>query len=518
MTACQTCQTELPNDAKTLRAMILQLLDSLEEERRRNRELQHQLDWLRRRQFGRKSETLDQAQLMLFAELLKQEPAAVPQVDKPSPDSPKSDKAGDGQDSKRGHGRRPLPEHLPRKRIEYHPPQSQRVCSGCQKPMAVMGEEVTEELEYIPASLLVLEHVRVKYACRGCQEKVAIGELPARPIEKGRPGPGLLAHILTSKYSDHLPLHRLEGILARHGVNIRRSTLCDWVADMADLLAPIVREMVRSVLASYKIHTDDTPVPVQEEGRTETRKGYLWVYVGDNGHIVFDYTPTRCRDGPLRFLGDYHGYVQADAYNGYDEFFANGQATEVGCWAHARRKFYDARSTDELRSQEMLALVKLLYQVEKEAREHKLDAGARRALRQEKSSPILERIENRLEAWSLEVLPRSPVGQAVAYARGQWEALTEYVDDGHLEIDNNAAERALRCVAVGRKNWMFAGSDAGGERAAVIYSLVASCRACGIDPFAYLRDVIERISTHPASRIAELTPAGWKQARQADGQ
>ncbi len=284
--------------------------------------------------------------------------------------------------------------------------------------------------------------------------------------------------------------------------------MCDWVRDAALLLEPIVAEMKRRILSSKKLHTDDTPVPVRDESRRQTRKGYLWVYLDGDTDVAFDYTPNRSRAGPLNFLGDYAGYVQADAYSGYDEYFKKSGATEVGCWAHARRKFYDARFDDRWRCTEMLALIGKLYEVEREAKE--LEADARRTLRQQRSRPILDQIEQRLNSWSVQMLPKSPPGKAVTYARNQWLALTRYLDDGDLAIDNNAAERTLRMIAIGRKNWLFAGSDAGGQRAAVIYSLVSSCKLAGIDPFAYLRDVLDRVSTHPVSRVADLTPAGWK--------
>jgi transposase len=224
---------------------------------------------------------------------------------------------------------------------------------------------------------------------------------------------------------------------------------------------------------------------------------------------VFDYTATHSRDGPVAFLGDYGGYVQADAYKGYDAFFETGNATEVGCWAHTRRRFYDARTTDPQCAHEMLALIGKLYDVEKQAKENRLDVSSIKELRQEQSRPILDAIHTRLNDWSVGLLPKSPIGQAVSYARGQWEALNRYIGDSDLEIDNNLSERVLRTVAIGRKNWLFAGSDEGAKRAAVIYSLVATCKLCRIDPFAYLRDVLARVSTHPASQIADLTPSGW---------
>ena len=293
----------------------------------------------------------------------------------------------------------------------------------------------------------------------------------------------------------HLPLHRQEGIFKRHGVDIHRSTMCDWVRDCAYLLSPIVHYIKKTILQSKIINTDDTPVPILDGSRTQTRKGYLWTYIGDKRSVVFDYTPTHSRDGPVAFLGDYAGYVQADAYKGYDACFENGDATEVGCWAHTRRKFYDARTADARRAHAMLALIGKLYDVEREAKQNELSASATKELRQQHSKPILDEISPRLNEWSIELLPKSPIGQAVSYARTQWEALNRYFDDGDLDIDNNLSERVVRIVAIGRKNWMFAGSDAGAERAAIIYSLVATCKLCHIDPFAYLRDILDCVST-----------------------
>ena len=505
MITSDTPNTDLPNDIPTLHSMVQQLLSNVNEQARQIVDLQNQLDWFKRHVFGRRSEKLDANQLTLFeggTDAGQQEEGTSEESDLTP--------AGVAKKSKNHrNGRRPLPAHLPRERIEYHPSEEELICPCCDQTKQVMGEEVTEELDYVPASFVVRQHVRVKYVCKHCEEGVVIADLPARPIEKGRPGTGLLAHVLTSKYCDHSPLHRQEGIFKRHGVDIHRSTMCDWVRDCAHLLSPIVHYMKQITLQSKIINTDDTSVPILDGSRTQTRKGYLWAYVGDKRMVVFDYTPTHSRDGPVALLGDYAGHVQADAYQGYDAFFENGDATEVGCWAHTRRKFYDARTTDPRRAHEMLALIGKLYDVERQAKQNELDAQAIKELRQHRSKPILDEICPHLEDWSIELLPKSPVGQAVGYARGQWRALNRYIEDGDLDIDNNLAERVLRTVAIGRKNWMFAGSDAGAERAAVIYSLIASCKLCHIDPFAYLRDVLDRVSTHPVSRIVDLTPPGW---------
>jgi transposase len=486
--------------------MVQQLLSNVNEQARQIVDLQSQLEWFKRHVFGRRSEKLDANQLTLFEGMTQTTPEGEGTA------GGRYRKPVGATDKSRSHrnGRVPLRAHLPRERIEYHPPKEELICSCCGQAKQIMGEEITEELDYVPASFVVRQHVRLKYVCKHCQEGVVIADLPARPIEKGRPGTGLLAHVLTSKFADHLPLHRQEGIFRRHEVDIHRSTMCDWVRDSAHLLSPIVHYMKQLIRLSKIINTDDTPVPVLDGSRTQTRKGYLWAYIGDKRTAVFDYTPTHSRDGPVAFLGDYGGYIQADAYKGYDAFFETGNATEVGCWAHTRRRFYEACTTDPRCAHEMLALIGKLYDVERQAKENKLDVPAIKTLRQQDSKPILDEIHTRLNDWSIELLPKSPIGQAVSYAPTQWEALNRYLDDGDLDIDNNLSERVLRIVAIGRRNWMFAGSDAGAERAAIIYSLVATCKLCHIDPFAYLRDILDCVSTHPASRTAELTPSGWK--------
>lgn len=498
---------QLPTDAPTLQSMLLELLSTLEEKERRIGQLSFQLEALKRHLFGRRSEKLDPGQMALelgdvsFPELAASaEPVAPEPIEKVA---------------RQGHGRQRLPRQLPRVRVEHDVAAEQRFCRDCRHSLVRIGEEVSEQLEYVPASLFVREHARIKYACPHCEGNVVIGAAPAQPIDKGLPGPGLLAHVLTSKYADHLPLHRLEGILARHGVELSRSTLCGWVAAGARVLTPLVEEMKKGVLASRKIHTDDTPVPVLDKNREVTRTGRLWVYLGDGDgeEVVFDYTPDRKRDGPQRFLAGYKGYLQADAYTGYDRIYVGDEVVEVACWAHARRKFFDAIKSDGRRAPVALGFIRRLYEIEKSARE--LDAVQRRARRQADAAPVLAALQVWLEEQQGVVLPKSPLGEAIGYARSQWAALTRYLEDGILDIDNNAAERALRRVAVGRKNWLFAGSDEGGRRAAVIYSLIASCARLKINPYEYLRDVLERIPTLSGVALAELTPKAWKDARPA---
>jgi transposase len=503
----------LPDDPGLLKQLIAELHRELRDSYRRQEQLQHQIDALARRVFGRSSERLDPNQLALaLGEVQGLAAAALPD----EPDDPKQPPPP--QPRRRGHGRRRLAEDLPRQRVEHEPSDDERQCRGCGAPMTRIGEEVKEQLEYVPACFYVLETVRGKYACHDCEEGVLTAPVPAQPIHKGLPGPGLLAHVVVSKYADHLPLARQAGIFARHGVELSRSTLCDWVGAAAALAAPVVEAMKRDVLASKLLHTDDTLVPVLDRSLKQTRTGRLWVYLGDrhHRHAVFDYTPDRKRDGPMRFLEGYSGFLQADAYGGYDGIYAGGTVIEVACWAHARRKFYDARTTDPERGLTALAFVRQLYQIEERARE--LTPEQRHELRQRHAVPVLAGFALWLQEEAPRVLPKSPMGEAFTYAQLQWQALRRYTSDGGLAIDNNAAERALRRVAVGRKNWLFAGSDEGGRRAAILYSLIASARLHDLDPFAYLRDLFERLPTHPRDAVAELNPAAWAQALKPQAQ
>jgi transposase len=408
-------------------------------------------------------------------------------------------------------GRNPLPGNLPRKIIEIEPAAEEKICPVCHKPKQRIGSEETEKLEYVPASFYVKKYVRYKYACMKCQSCISIGQLPAMVIDKGIAGEGLLAHIITSKYCDQNPLKRLEGILHRHGVDINVSTMCDWVGKCADLLAPLVKRMHQKIIESPKINTDDTSIPVRSpKRRGSTYNGYLWVYIDKEHNVVFDFTPSRSRDGPMKFLGKYSGYVQADAFSGYDEFFRKSDAIEVGCNSHARRKFDYALDTDPVRAARLLVLWGKLYDIERKARDENYSSEQLLDARQKQAKPILAEIKTVLEEYKNQVLPKSPIGKAIAYSLNQWDALTRYIDDPILDIDNNISERTLRMVVIGLKNYMFAGSEAGAWRAAIIYSLVASCKLNGIDPFRYFRDVLARVSTHPAGKIDELLPVEWK--------
>jgi len=501
---------DLPEDLTLCHELIHQLHDTVLQSQRRMEKLEHQLARLLRARYGPRSERMDESQLMLFAkELLETEPGNASEV-QGDEDVVSPRKTG------RHRGRKPLPKNLPRKKLVHELPADQLACPCCRQPRTKISEEISEQLEYEPGSLYVIEHVRPTYACKDCEAYLITADKPLQPIDKGLPGPGLLAHVITSKYCDHLPLYRMERILGRHGVDISRSTMCGWMAACGDLLNPLYRLMVEDVLASKVVHTDDTVVPVQDENRNKTRQGRAWVYVGDHNHphTVFDFTPNRSRDGPLTFLESFTGYLQADAYSGYDALYTTGRVVEVACWAHTRRKFHESRETDPQRAHAAIAMIRLLYKVEEEARD--LPSEERKVLRQERSKPRLEQIKEWLEKERIAVLPKSPIGQAIGYALNNWTALARYVDDGNLHIDNNPAENAIRPIVLGRKNWLFAGSDKGGRTAAVLSSFVASCRRQGIDPFAYLRDVLTNFAACPINEIDQFLPDRWHASRAAE--
>jgi transposase len=515
----------LPDDIEAAHRLIRELLTTLRQQTHLNDKLQHQLEQLLHRIYGRKSERLDPNQLLLFArEILEAAGPEMPPEPEPTP-APVTP-TPENRPTK-GHGRKPLPAGLPRKRVVHDVPPQQRLCPDCGGDRACIGEEVREQLEYVPASLFVLQHVRPKYACKACQAHVVIAERLPEPIEKGLPGPGLMAHVAVSKYADHLPLYRQEGILKRFGVDLARSTMCGWMAAAADLLAPVVMAMLKRVLQSEVIQTDDTPVKVQDHEGKGIKTGRLWDYIGDhhNRFTVYDYTPDRSRDGPERVLKGFEGYLQADAYSAYDALFVDGTIVEVGCWMHARRKFYEARTSDPARSHLVLAWVAGLYKIEEDVKEARKKHpewdeatwhGYRYDQRLKHSKPIFDAIRAWLDAEPPKVLPKSPLGEAIGYALNHWAALIRPLEAGFLEIDNGASERAMKPVALGRKNWLFAGSDEGGKTAATLMSLCTTCKDFGIDPFAYLRDVLDRVSTHPQSRIEELLPDRWKPAEVPD--
>jgi transposase len=486
---------ELPTDVETLQAMVIDLCG--------------QVEYLKRMLFGRRGDRLhdDPSQGLLFAtrEATEDQDEEAPEDDDQTPTRRRR--------RSRHRGRHPLPKHLPRHTHEIHPPAEELTCPCCGQRKVIFGEEVTEELDLIPASFFVNRYVRFKYACRQCGEHVSIGPLPARPMDKGIPGPGFLAHLLTSKYADHQPLYRQQQMYRRAEIEIPRSTMCGWIVYAASLLAPIVEAMKASVHASRRVHTDDTPITVLDRNvePVGSRKGYMWVYIGDQDDVVFDFTNSRNRDGPESFLKGYRGYLQADAFSGYDPVYAGGDVVEVACWAHVRRKFVDAEMSHPTEARRIVELIARLYAIEGRAQERKISEERLLAWRQRYARRRLARIREELDRMSAAVLPKSPLGKAITYTLKNWTALTRYTEAGFLRIDNNHSERQIKQMVIGRKNWLFCGSENGARNAAVLFSLVVSCKLHGVDPFAYFRDVLMRIHTQPADRIEELIPREWKQ-------
>ncbi|MBM3792847.1 MAG: IS66 family transposase [Acidobacteria bacterium] len=507
----------LPDNSELLRRMVVDLATRLDENERRYRCIQNILEQLLKWRHGQKREKMDERQLFLFAAELEASDgdvkdliAELEQDQERKPDNqndPPATGAGD-KPKRRGHGRRPLPKTLLRERIEYELSEAERACPHCAATMKRIGEEVSERLEYVPASLKVIEEARAKYGC-SCGGALQTAAKPAQPIEKGLAGASLLAQVAVSKYADHCPLRRQEVIFRRHGAELSRKTMCGWMRQTAELLAPLYERLKARALATKVVQTDDTPAMVLDPELAKTRTGRIWTYVGESA-TVYDYTPTRKRDGPERFLKEYRGYLQADAYGGYDALYKEPKRglVEVACWAHARRKFYEARSSDLAGTTTALAYIGLLYKVERRAKD--LGREDRLAMRQRYAVPVLTELREFLERERVRVLPKSPEGMAISYTLTNWAALCRYSEDGDLAIDNNGAERSLRGITVGRKNWMFFGSDGGGRTAAVLTSFMASCQRLKIDPWAYLRDVLGRIGAHPVNALDELLHANWK--------
>ena len=528
----------LPDDPVVLKQLVVQLLEELQKANGRLERLEHHLHLLLKRIYGSTSEKLDPNQGVLFDPNAGEADAApvVPAPPAVSDTSPASSSASKNRDR---HGRGRIPDEIERREVVHDLTDAEKAALGGEKNLVELPPETSEQLDWEPSTLFVTVHVRKKYARKEqlpesgltlAEQNVVVASKPPEAIPGSLAGPGLTAQVIVSKGADHLPLHRLEGIFQRQGVSLSRQTMDDWWLKTAEFFQPLHAVGVRVVLASHVLHTDDTQVKVRDAWRKLKHNGSFWTYVGDPLHplTVFDYTSNHTRDGPAKFLKDYCGYLQADAFNGYDGIYleSHGRIIEVGCWAHARRKFHESRRLDPVRMETALAWIGKLYAVEKDLRERCLGEWAELSLaeraariagkRQERSRPLLDGFHVWLETEAPKVLPKSAVRGAMEYTLSNWAALSVYPEDGWLDIDNNEGENALRGLCIGRRNWLFCGSDRGGRAAAIHFSLLASCKRHGHDPWVYYRDVLRRLPVilpgASEEDLLSLLPHLWKPA------
>jgi transposase len=499
-------QLELTNSQHS--ATSEQFTQSLAQKDRELAELKHQIKLLIQRIRGSRQERINPDQLLLFSveelqQLAKEleEQSAGGEDEAMEPD-PSANPTG----GKKKHGRKALPQNLPREIVRHELSDDERKCPSCGETRIEIGVESSQQLEFVPAHWKVIQHDRVKYACKCCQENVAIATKPPQPIEKGLPGPGLCAFTVLSKFGDHIPLYREEDMHSRAGRMIRRSTLCEWLFTLAKLANPLVMRMKHLLLQSQVIHTDDTKIKMLQLGTCQEAK--FWPYLGDwlHRYAVYDFTLDRKRDGPLNFLQGYRGYVQADAYSGYDCVYAPGGAIEVACWIHARRYWHEALDNDAVRANTALGFIARMAQIESQLRQsipcqnlqglRNFEAVA--AARQKYTLPILQQMRSWLDAQkaSGRILPKSIIAKAFTYTNNQWEALCRFTQHGFLSMENNAAERLAKYPAIGRRNYLFVGNEQAGHNAAVFYSLVSSCKANGVEPFAWLKDIFTQLPNH----------------------
>ena len=492
-------QTDLEQmDPRTLSAMVVGCLTHIER-------LELMIAQLRRMHFGRRSEKACVIDQQLGLEL----DGVDASVDEPA-EQEEAEAAAPEISPRRSRKSRALPQHLKRE-IRTHLPEQEN-CPDCGGTMKKLGEDVSEMLEYVPASFIVIRHVRPKLSCSRCS-CVVQAPAPPRPVDRGLPGPGLLAHVLTAKFADHLPLYRQSQMYAREGVELDRSVLARWVGEASELMAPLVEVLRRYVMSTDKLHGDDTPLPVLAPGHGRTKIARFWTYVRDSrpagdtapAAVWFSYSPDRRSEHPQRHLAKFRGILQADAYAGFNKLYEGGAIQEAPCMAHIRRKFFELMEAHQSPiATEAVERIAALYRIEKEIRGR--PAEERRKVRNARARPLLDSMRAWLQASLQQLAPKSETASAIRYALALWDALARYLDDGRIELDNMIAERALRPVAVGRRNYLFAGSDNGGERGAVIYSLIGSAKLNGLDPEAYLRYVLSNIAEHPINRIEELLP------------
>jgi transposase len=493
----------LPNDLATCQSMIRELLGTVAQLRSTIDKQQAHIHYLVRMTFGRRSERIE-GPTLFDGQPVPPPPAAVPVAE------PKSVEVG----KRNGHGRRSRPKDLVRETDVLDLTAAEKVCPGCGATRVCIGRDVSERLDYRPACLYIHATERPTYICRACEHKgdniqAAQKPLPPEPLPRGTAGAGLLAHVIVSKYCDHLPLYRLEGILGRLGWEVKRSTLCDQMRACAEVLTPLYEAMCRRVTASFAVHTDDTALALLNPRRT----AYAWVYVGDdaNPYTVFDLTAGRQQEFPEKFLAGYRGYIHADGYAGYNPLYAAG-ATHVGCWAHVRRNYFEAKEGDPAKAHEALAHIRALYAVEAAAKEKNLAGAALAAYRQEHAGPVLKSFADWLAEEVPRALPKSKIGEAFVYAANQWPTLTRYLEDGRLTIDNAPAEQAIRPLGVGRRNWLHVGGDDGLKTAAVLLSVAASAKRHGVNPWVYVKHILTAsVARTPDADFNDLLPDVWAQ-------
>lgn len=495
----------LPDDPADLRAFTQLLLAEVKSQALLIEKLRHQLAGHRAHRFGSRSETIDQLNLALETSEIAIA-ALTAKLDRSGKDTLK-DKPK----------RRPVPEHIPRREIELTV--GDKPCAGCGGTLRRLGEDVTEELEYVPGRFVVNRIVRPRFACSGC-EAFTQAALPSRPIERGRPGPGLLAHVLVSKYADHLPLYRQSQIFERDGIDLDRSTLAEWIGKSTALLEPLADAIGRHVRAGQALFADDTPIRMLAPGTGKTQTARLWAYARDErpwGSAVppaawYRFSPDRRGQHPKDHLGGFEGWMHADGYAGFNELYTSGDIREVACMAHIRRKFVDVhKAQGSAIAEEAIKRIAALYAIEKEARGSPPDQ--RQTLRESKARPLFDDLTVWLDAQLPSISGKSPLAAAIRYALTRLPRLRPYLDHGHLEIDNNAAERAIRGIALGRKNYLFVGSQAGGKAAAIAYTLIETAKLNGVDPQDWLTSILARIPDHKVTRINELLP--WHYQKQS---
>ncbi|MBL9098741.1 MAG: IS66 family transposase [Alphaproteobacteria bacterium] len=506
----------LPNDTTLLHRLVRDMAAVIDADRTQLSEAQSEVEKLRaivnqlqRSQFGRRSEKLDPDQLELAMEDLGGDIARAEEATPPRP--------GAKPEKPQAKQPRALPPHLPREDVVLD--SGKDACPCCGGALHQIGESTSEMLDWVPARLRVIRIRRPKYACRSC-EKVQQAAAPERAIAKGMATPSLLAHVIVAKYCDHLPLYRQAQIFARHGVEMERSTLANWVGGTCWWLESLHKRLAANIFASDKLFADDTPIPVLDPGRGRTKTGRLWVYVRDDRPwagpsspaAVYFYSPDRKGERPQSHLGEFKGVLQVDGYAGFERLTEGGHVILAACWAHARRKFYDVHeATGSPIAAEALRRIAELYAIEERIRG--TSAVWRKTVRRAQTRPLVQALKTWSEAELARIPGRSRLAEAIRYSLSRWPSLTRFLDDGRIELDTNSVERAIRPVALGRKNHLFAGSDGGGERWAVVCSLIESAKLNAVEPFAYLTDVLQRmVDGHAKSRLDELLPWNWKPA------